>query len=76
MFQDWDSFFLLIGTAAGALIGLLFVVETLTVGFERDSALRGARVYITPIVFHFAAVLVVSAAALAPRLSAAARSTK
>jgi hypothetical protein len=69
MFQGWDSFYLLIGGAAGALIGLLFVVETLTAGVERDKALIGASVYVTPCVFHFAVVLGVSAVALAPRLA-------
>ena len=72
MFHGWDSFYLLIGGASGALIGLLFVVETLTAGYERDKALAGASVYVTPILFHFAAALVVSAVALTPGLSVAA----
>ena len=72
MFHGWDSFYLLIGGASGALIGLLFVVETLTAGYEREEALAGASVYVTPILFHFASVLVVSAIALTPGLQAAA----
>jgi hypothetical protein len=32
MFSGWDSFFLLIGGAAGAMIGLLFVVASLPPG--------------------------------------------
>lgn len=72
MFHDWDGFYLLIGSSSGALIGLLFVVATLTAGFDRDQAMRGAKVYLTPTVFHFAAVLAVSAIALAPGLSAGA----
>ena len=69
MFHEWDSFYLLIGSAAGALIGLLFVVTTLTERVDRDSATRGERVYMTPTVFHFAMVLVISAMALTPHLS-------
>ncbi len=69
MFHDWDSFFLLIGSAAGALIGLLFVVVTLTAGQERSSAQQGQSVFITPTVFHFAMVMVFSAVALAPGLA-------
>jgi len=34
MFQHWDSYYLLLGSAAGALIGLLFVVATLSAGRE------------------------------------------
>jgi len=68
MFHDWDSFFLLIGSAAGALIGLLFVVVTLTAGQERSSAQQGQSIFITPTVFHFAMVMVVSAVALTPGL--------
>ena len=66
MFQGWDSFYLLIGSAAAGLIGLLFVVATLTGNRELASALRGARLFLTPTVFHFAVVLVLSALALAP----------
>ena len=68
MFAGWDSYFLLAGGAAGALIGLLFVVESLGTGLDRTERLRGASIYVSPIVFHFAMVVVLSAAALAPRL--------
>jgi hypothetical protein len=29
MFRDWENYYLLIGSAAGALIGLMFVVMLL-----------------------------------------------
>jgi hypothetical protein len=70
MFEAWDSFYLLVGGASGALIGLLFVVATLNSGLDRDAALRGASLYMTPLVFHFAVVLVVSGLALAPSVPA------
>jgi hypothetical protein len=69
MFRGWDSYFLLLGGAAGALIGLLFVVASLPSGLEREARLRGASLYLSPTVFHFAVVLVISGAALAPRIS-------
>ena len=69
MFQGWDSFYLLIGSAAAGLIGLLFVVATLTANRDAASAMRGARIFMTPTVFHFAVALVISALALAPRLT-------
>jgi hypothetical protein len=68
MFGDWENFYLIVGGAAGALIGVMFVVTTLSAGLEQNRASRGARVYITPIVFHFAIVLIVSAIAVTPGL--------
>jgi hypothetical protein len=67
--QGWDNFYFLIGSAAAGLIGLLFVVVTLTSGIERSQALRGASLYMTPTAVHFAVVLSVSAVAVAPRLA-------
>ena len=72
MFATWESFYLLVGGAAGSLIGLLFVVATLTQGRDRDSALRGASIYMAPVVLHLAQVLVISALATAPALGATA----
>jgi hypothetical protein len=69
MFQGWENFFYLIGSAAGALIGLMFVVITLTAGYEPRRVSRGAPVYVTPIVFHYSVVLVVSAISEVPALS-------
>src|SRR5258708_18892277 len=66
MFEHWDSFFLLIGGAAGGLIGLLFIVVTLMRGGDSGTRLRGASVFMTPTVAHLAMVLTVSALATAP----------
>lgn len=68
MFHDWDSFYLLIGGAAGAMISLLFVVATLTSGVEQEGAARGVDIYTTPTVFHFGVVMVLSAVASVPAL--------
>src|ERR1700716_3621279 len=70
MFQHWDSSSLLLGSAAGALLGLLFVVATLNAGREVSDVTRGTKTYLTPTVFHFAMVVVVSALAMAPGLPA------
>lgn len=72
MFHGWENFFYLIGSAAGALIGIMFIVITLTAGHEPRRVSRGAPVYVTPIVFHFAVVLVVSAISEVSGLSLAA----
>lgn len=68
MFHDWENFYLIVGPSAAALIGLLFVVVTLTSGQERGKAEWGQSLFMTPIVFHYAAVLVISAMAGAPDL--------
>jgi hypothetical protein len=72
MLRDWESFYLLVGSAAAALIGLLFVVATLTVSIDRKSAERGDKLFMTPIVFHLCGIVVLSSLALAPTLTPAA----
>ena len=68
MFEGWDNYFLMMGSAGAGLIGLLFVVITLTAGFERGQAQRGQALYMTPTMVHFAVVLSVSAVAVIPKL--------
>jgi hypothetical protein len=66
MFQGWENFFLIVGSSAGALIGLMFVVVTLTAGRDRDQTEHGKRLYTSPIVWHLAVILLLSGAAVAP----------
>jgi hypothetical protein len=68
VFHGWDSYYFMVGSAGAGLIGLFFVVVTLTQGFDRDRALRGASLYMTPSLIHFAVVLSMSAVAVAPGL--------
>jgi hypothetical protein len=68
VFAGWNNFFFMVGSSGGGLIGLLFVVVTLTSGAERPQALHGARIYLTPTALHFAVVLTMSAVAIAPAL--------
>jgi hypothetical protein len=69
MFEGWENFYLIVGPSAGALIGLMFVVVTLTAGRERDQTERGKHLYTSPIVWHLAVVLLLSGAAVAPAIS-------
>jgi len=71
MFEGWGEFYLLIGGASGALIGLLFVVTTLSAGMHigAETLSRGAAFYMTPTLFHFVTVLVISALAAVPGVS-------
>ena len=68
--HEWHEFYLLMGSAAAALTGLLFVVVSIgphVVG-SRDPA--GVRAFVTPIVVHFTSVGVVSALMLMPPMTA------
>jgi hypothetical protein len=66
MLEHWHDFYLLVGTAASALLALLFVAVSIGAAvLSRDS--RGpTRTYLSPVAFHFTAVLFVSAVALVP----------
>ena len=70
MFEGWHDFYLVLGPAAAGLIGLLFVVVSLTTNLERSRALKATRVYMTPIVFHLGVLVLLSALALFPRAPA------
>jgi hypothetical protein len=69
MFEGWADFFLLAGSAAAVLIGLIFVVMTLMQDRPRSSVLAGSRLYMGPVVLHMSLVLVLSGAALVPRIA-------
>ena len=66
MFSGWQTFYQLTGSAAGSLIGLLFIVATLSSGQEQPAVGIGVKLFTTPTVFHLSLVLIVSALALAP----------
>jgi hypothetical protein len=68
MIFGWSNFYFLIGSAAAGLIGLTFVVVTLTAGRERAASLRGAGLYLTPTVVHFVTVFAISAVTMVPGL--------
>ncbi len=63
---EWNSFYVIAGSSAGALIGLQFVVLTLI--SERPSArsAEAGAAFATPSVVHFGVVLLLSAALSAP----------
>jgi hypothetical protein len=63
----WENFYVIVGSSAGALIGLQFVVITLIseIPVARDLE-RASRAFATPTIIHFAAVLLLSAVMSAP----------
>jgi hypothetical protein len=70
MFEGWENYYLMVGSAAGALIGLMFVVVTLTAGRGRSELDLGKRFYTSPIVWHLAVILTLSGIAAIPHLTA------
>src|SRR5882724_6917823 len=66
LLEHWHEFYLLIGTAAAALVALLFVAASVGVGLFSRSSDGPTRTYVSPIAFHFTSAFFVSAAALVP----------
>ena len=58
---EWDSFYVIVGSAAGALIGLQFVVMTLIAEKPPKGVAEAGPAFTTPTVVHFSAVLLLSA---------------
>lgn len=67
----WDSFYVIVGSAAGALIGLQFVVMTLIADKPRPGMGEAGRAFATPTVVHFGACLLLSALLRVPWPTAA-----
>src|SRR6266568_4509947 len=65
--DGWENFYVIVGSSAGALIGLQFVVITLIAArpITQDAA-RAGSAFATPSVVHFGLVLLLSAIVSAP----------
>src|SRR4051812_40456835 len=59
-FEEWESFYVIVGAAAGALIGLQFVVMTLLADKPRLATPEAGAAFATPNVVHFSAALLLS----------------
>jgi hypothetical protein len=71
MLEHWHEFYGLVGTAAAALLALLFVAASIGAVIMSRETSGPTRTYMSPVAFHFTAVLSVSAIALVPSLTAA-----
>jgi len=60
-FEEWESFYVIVGAAAGALIGLQFVVMTLIAERPHARAGEAAGAFAKPTIMHFSAALLLSA---------------
>jgi hypothetical protein len=63
---EWDSFYVIVGSAAGALIGLQFVVMTLVAERPVLRSADAADAFATPTIIHFCATLLLAVLLRAP----------
>src|SRR5438132_820538 len=63
---EWDSFFVIVGSAAGTLIGLQFVVMTLIADRPPLRVAEAGAAFATPTVVHFGTALLLSGLLRAP----------
>jgi hypothetical protein len=68
LLSDWQNFYMIVGTAAATLTGLMFVVTTLIAGIDSHVSVLNAAVsaFNTPTVVHFCAVLMLAGGLSAP----------
>ena len=62
----WDSYYVIVGSSAGALTGLMFVVVTLMAELELRSTRTTFAAFAAPTIVHFCLALIISAAMSAP----------
>jgi hypothetical protein len=64
--STWQNFYVIIGTSAGALTGLMFVVITLISRSQGQKTRLSVDAFGTPIVVHFCLALLIAAILSAP----------
>jgi hypothetical protein len=66
MLEPWHEFYALIGTAAAALVALLFVAASILANVFTAETADGTRTFMSPVVFHYTNILFLSLIALVP----------
>jgi hypothetical protein len=66
VFAHWEGFYVIVGSSAAALTGLMFVVMALVAESSVPRSERDVNAFGTPSVVHLCAVLLVSAVLAAP----------
>lgn len=62
----WEAFYIIVGSSAGALTGLQFVVMALVADSKARTSTREVDAFGTPTIVHFCAVLLISSILSAP----------
>ena len=63
---DWHNFYMLAGGTAGTLIGLIFIVITLGMEHSKAGDEVRTRLFVNPILVHFACLLIIALVMVAP----------
>ena len=71
--DDWDNFYMLAGSTAGTLIGLIFVVITLGMDHAQEGDTLRIRIFVTPILVYFTSLLVIAMVMVPPMAPPGAR---
>jgi hypothetical protein len=66
MLDGWHEFYTLLGTAAATLVALLFVAVSIGAGFLSKDNAGPTRTFMSPVIFHYSSILIVSLIALIP----------
>jgi hypothetical protein len=66
MLDGWHEFYVLLGTAAGAFVALLFVAVSVGAIAMTPERAGGTRTFMSPVVFHYSNILFLSLIALVP----------
>ena len=66
LLQEWSNFYVIVGSSAGALTGLQFVVIALIAEAQTAASMGEIRAFGSPTVVHFCAALLISAILSAP----------
>ena len=66
IFTSWHDFYVISGSSAAALTGLMFVVVSLSAGGRTRTNVQGFSVFSSPTVVHFCAAFLIAAAAAVP----------
>lgn len=66
----WQTFYVLIGTAAATLMGLMFVAVTFGASLVSAQSTPTARAFLDPPFYHFASALVIACTVVVPTMSA------
>jgi divalent metal cation (Fe/Co/Zn/Cd) transporter len=66
LLAEWESFYVIVGSSAGGLTGLMFVVITLAADSKLPRSAETVNAFATPNVIHFVTVLFLSALLSAP----------
>lgn len=66
MLEPWHEFYELLGTAAAALVALLFVAATIGANVFTSESAGATRTFMSPVVFHYSNIMFLCLIALIP----------